>query len=250
MEAYNPSQTIITASLGELRFIVEWATGREPSHPNQTIVLIGGWAVHSYNNYFGSIDIDFYTNSKTKASLMYFLKENRGFTPHGTPEVNSSVSKRTGAGEIIIDFLSDDSDTHFKGRKETLGFDLLRNRSVIRAVDGDLRMRMPERTLLLLHKLKAYWDRTWTVEHENAPDAEYLTGKIVKDGSDVLALIDPERGGTDIDLDFLGDQLNKLEFLKEQLGKIPDNRDSLIKYGGMDSMRARDVCDKILSLIS
>ena len=42
METYEPSRAIITASLGELKSIVEWAMTREPSHPGQNIVLIGG----------------------------------------------------------------------------------------------------------------------------------------------------------------------------------------------------------------
>ena len=250
MEAYDPSQAIITASFDELKSIVEWADNRETSHHGQNIFLIGGWAVHSFNNYFGSIDIDLYTNSKTKASLMYYLKKNRGYKPHGASEINSSVSKMTGAGEIIIDFLSDESDGTFKGRKEIFGFDKLRERSVVRVVDGDLRMRMPERTLLLIYKLKAFWDRTWTVENENVPNANYLRGKIVKDGSDILALIDPEHGGMEIDLNYFGSQLKRLDFLKEQLRMIPESDDTIKKYGRMDARTAKDICDKMLSLIS
>lgn len=181
---------------------------------------------------------------------MYYLRQNRGFEHHGASEIYSSVSKMTDDGEIIIDFLSDESDISFKGRRETFGFEQLRDHSVIRIVDGDLRMRMPERTLLVIYKLKASWDRTWAIEHENVTNAEYLKGKIVKDGSDILALIDHEYGGMEIDLNYLGDQLSKLDFLKEHLRKIPDDKDSLKKYGRMGAQTAKNTCDKMISLIS
>ena len=214
------------------------------------MILIGGWAVHSYNSYFGSIDIDLYTTSKTKASLMTYLKRDHGFKHHGDAEINAGVSKNTKSGEIIIDFLSDKSDITFKGRRESFGFDMLRERSVRRIVDSDLQMLMPYRTLLLIYKLKALWDRTWMIENEHPPNSEYLKGKIVKDGSDILALIDPRFGGEEIELRYLGDQLKNLDFVKEQLRKIPENRDSLDKYGNLNAQRAKDICRTILSQIS
>lgn len=250
MQSYNPSSEIITTSLGELRSIVQWTADREPTHPGQILVLIGGWAVHSYNNYYGSIDIDLYTNSKTKASLMHYLKTKRGYTPSGNSEISSSVSKHSPSGEIIIDFLSDESDIQFKGRKEMLGFSILRDRSVMRSIDGDLGMRVPERTLLLIYKLKALWDRTWIIENMDVPNSEYLRGKIAKDRSDILALIDQEYGDMEIDLNFLGEQLGRLDFLMEELRKIPDSKDTLEKYGRMDADRAKDTIDRMISLIS
>ncbi len=250
MEIYNPSQAIIAASLDKLRVIASWAQDREPTHPNQNIVLIGGWAVHSYNSYFGSIEIDLYTNSKTKASLMTYLKRDHGFRPHGDSEINAGISKNTKSGEIIIDFLSDKSDISFKGRKESFGFDMLRERSVRRVVDSDLQMLMPDRTLLLIYKLKAFWDRTWIIENERPSNSEYLKGKIIKDGSDILALIDPMFGGEEIDLRYLGAQLKDLDFVKDQLREIPDNRDSLEKYGKLKAQTAKEIGQTILSQIS
>ena len=250
METYNPSQAIIATSLNELRVIAAWARDREATHPNQKMILIGGWAVHSYNSYYGSIDIDLYTSSRTKASLMTYLKKDHGFKPHGDSEINAGVSKNTSSGEIIIDFLSDSSDITFKGRRESFGFDTLRERSVKRTVDGDLQMLMPDRTLLLIYKLKALWDRTWMVDNEQPPNSEYLKGKIVKDGSDILALLDPRFGGQDIDLRYLGEQLMYLDFVKDQLRQLPENRDSLDKYGKLDARKAKEICHIILSQIS
>lgn len=250
METYNPSQAIIAHSLNELRVIAGWARDREENHQNQTIILIGGWAVHSYNSYFGSIDIDLYTNSRTKSSLMNYLKRNHGFKPHGESEINASVCKNTSSGEIIIDFLSDSSDITFKGRRESFGFNMLKERSVKRTVDGDLQMVMPDRTLLLIYKLKALWDRTWMVDNEHLPNSEYLKGKIVKDGSDILALIDPRFGGEEIDLRYLGEQLKDLDFVKDQLRRLPENRDSLDKYGKLDTRAVKYICQTILLQIS
>ena len=116
-------------------------------------------------------------------------------------------------------------------------------------IEGGINFRVPERTLLLIYKLKASWDRTYRLEQGNSKNPLYLQGKVVKDGSDVLALIDPDHGGTELDLNYLGQQFEELEFLRDHFATIPEQADSVKKYGRMDHKEARGICDSILSLV-
>lgn len=108
---------------------------------------------------------------------------------------------------------------------------------------------MPTRSLLLLFKLKAAWDRAYRIENEKSADLEWENGKLTKDYADILALLDYEYGGTDMDIAFLGEQFSHFEFLKECLKIIPDNLDVLTKYGRMDRKTARENCKKLLLLL-
>ncbi len=61
-------EPIARESLDELKRIFSWVRDRESSLANPITILVGGWAVHSYNDYWGSIDIDLITNNRTKPS--------------------------------------------------------------------------------------------------------------------------------------------------------------------------------------
>jgi hypothetical protein len=72
-------------SFSELRHILRWLDERgDPEAPPRAI-LVGGWAVHAYNPYLGSYDIDLVTNSRTRRSLMHFLTSERGFEKEVDP---------------------------------------------------------------------------------------------------------------------------------------------------------------------
>lgn len=71
---------IIRYSLDELEVISQYLHEKE-EREDPTTVLIGGWAVDSYNSWYGSIDIDLITNASTRKSLMHHLRNDRGFTP-------------------------------------------------------------------------------------------------------------------------------------------------------------------------
>jgi len=70
MANYSAQRTIINASLEELIEIFRWVHPREKKEKYPVTVLVGGWAVYSYNQWYGSVDIDLVTNNKTRQSLV------------------------------------------------------------------------------------------------------------------------------------------------------------------------------------
>lgn len=80
MAQYEPTQRIIELSLVELNEIIQYLQEKY-ADTEPKAVLIGGWAVDSYNSWFGSIDIDLVTNSRTRKGIMHHLREKRGFEP-------------------------------------------------------------------------------------------------------------------------------------------------------------------------
>jgi len=249
MPEYSPEQEIVEQSLEELKYILQWARAREGNDGNPVIVLIGGWAVDSYNDYYGSVDLDLVTNHRTKSSLMWHLLNDRGYE-HYRKYGSHGVAKLTPNNkEIIIDIISRETRDPFEGRTEILNFHTLDGHTEIRKIRGEVPAAVPTRSLLLLFKLKAAWDRAYRIENEKSNDLEWENGKLIKDYADILALLDYEYGGTDIDIAFLGEQFSHFEFLKECLKIIPDNLDVLTKYGRMDQKTARETCEKLLLLL-
>jgi hypothetical protein len=239
---------IIEYSLNELEVILDWIRDREKDREAPVTVLIGGWAVDAYNPWYGSIDIDLVTNRQTRDALMIYLRKERGYTHYRLPGV-SSVAKATPAGKIIIDFASKEGHFLFAGRSEELNFDTLDGHTVEKKLRGKVSVNVPERSLLLLFKLKACWDREYRIRHGTSHDLEWEQGKLTKDYADVLSLLDPAHGGRDLNLEFLGRQFTVFEFLKGCLGNIPDRYDGIDKYGKLDSEDAKEIVETLLALI-
>jgi len=170
--------------------------------------------------------------------LKWHLQNHRGFEHLREPGLHS-VTKNTPAGKIIIDFLSRETADPFEGRRETLDSHILDNNTEIKTVREEIPAAVPKRSLLLLFKLKAFWDRTYRLQHNTSEDASWDQGKCIKDCADILALIDPNFGGTELDLRFLGGQFAHFGFLKNCLRTIPENTDALAKYGNMSQETAR-----------
>lgn len=248
MPQYEPTQQIIALSLEELKFILDWIKKRGEPADKPTTVLIGGWAVDAYNPWYGSIDIDLITNASTKRSLLHALRVERGFERQRTPSGPTMISKPTPHGPIIIDLGSRSDRNNFEGRKEELSYGLLDGQTTVKNTRGATPAPVPTRTLLLLFKLKAAWDRAYRVEHETSNDPEWEKGKLVKDYADIIALIDPAHGGTEIDLSYLGAKFQHLPFLKELLKRIPESRDALQKYGRTDKEALKSTMDRLLAL--
>jgi hypothetical protein len=250
MPAINSEQRIIELSRNELTYILQWANARGESSRSPVTVLIGGWAVDSYNGYYGSVDIDLVTNNATKSSLEWHLLNARGYE-HYRAYGSHGVGKHTQYGWIIIDYISRETQDPFEGRPETLDFHMLDTHTELRRVRGVDSVAVPTRALLMLFKLKAAWDRAYRIEHGISGEAiTRERGKLIKDCADILALIDPNFGGTELDLEFLGGQFLRFGFLEDYLRTIPENNDALAKYGNMTQRTARETCDKLLSLIS
>ncbi len=248
MPPYNINPQIIEKSLEELQFIFNCVRRRGETSENPKTILIGGWAVDAYNPWYGSIDIDLITNSKMKGDLKYYLKKIRKY---GSCEIQvgvRTISKMTDYGEIIIDFVRREGYT-FVGREEKLDFKIPKEQTVIKEIRGRIPVVVPTRSMLMLFKLKASWDRTHRVEHETSLDIDWERAKIIKDYADIIALIDPAHGGRDIDTGFLGEKLADFDFLKECLRRIPENRDAVGMYNGMSQEAVRDNIMRLLSLV-
>ena len=108
---------------------------------------------------------------------------------------------------------------------------------------------VPTRTLLLLFKLKAAWDRAHRLLSGTSYDPEWEQGKVRKDRADILALLDPAAGGTDIDIQYLGSQLREFPFLIDVLREIPLDSEAVVMYRRLSPMQVRDVIDRLLSLV-
>jgi hypothetical protein len=249
MVDYNAARTVIDASREELIEIFRWVQARGESEREPLTVLIGGWAVYCYNPWYGSIDIDLVTNSRARHHLMKYLRDERRFTHRRHPLIPNTVAKQSPEGEILIDFGSREDICRFEGRTEECPFSLLDGHTAVREIRPGSPVVIPERTLLLIFKLKAAWDRSFRLRSGTSNDAEWEQGKLRKDKADILALLDPDAGGTEVDIRYLGELLQTFPFLRELLQAIPDDRDAVVMYRRMDQLQARDVIDRLLLLV-
>lgn len=249
MPPYSPDQVILDLSFDELRYILLWVEKREKNLVQPITVLIGGWAVYAYNPYLGSLDIDLLTNNDTKESLKYELRAKRGFQHYRKALIENTVVKYTDYGEIKIDFGSRERLYPFEGREESLNLDICDGNTEIRNIRGDISAVIPNKSLLLLFKLKAAWDRAYRIKKGTSDDTEFERAKLIKDYADILALLDPsvERGY--FDFSFLGEQFKRFHFLEDIIRVIPDSYDALSRYGRIDQQTARQACEKLLLLI-
>ena len=248
MTLYEPTQKIIALSLTELNEIIQYLHEKY-DNTEPKAVLIGGWAVDSYNPWFGSIDIDLVTNNRTRKGIMHYLREKRGFEPYRLPGLSTSVQKLTEAGPIIIDFATSQKPYPFEGIEDIfMDLHIIEKNIEIRKIRGSTEMAVPNRATLLVLKLKAIWDRQYRIEHDRCDDLLWETGKVVKDRADVLALLDPEHEGRELDIYVLGKLLRNYPFLERSLISVYETNEGIEKYGRISQSFARDIIEQLLSL--
>jgi hypothetical protein len=249
MPPYNPSQAIVEISGAELQKIATWIIGRDEDQERPITVLIGGWAVDVYNPYFGSQDIDLVTDKNTQQWLIDRLKNTEGYIDQ-IRYPSDTVKKDTPHGEIILDFISRETQFTFEGHPDVpFTLDILSGNTVLRTVRGGARIPVPNRSVLVLLKLKAAWDRRYRILNLRSLDARWEGGKMIKDYADVLALIDPDRGGREIDLEILGGQITRFGFLKEIILLIPDIDAVGERYQMMTQQQIRRICEDFVSIL-
>lgn len=249
MPVYNPGPEIIEASFAELQKIVSWINNHDADLALQNVVLIGGWAVDVYNPYFGSVDIDLVTDNNTRQLLMDHLRTNEGYTPQ-IHYPSDTVKKETSHGDIILDFIPRGTQYPFEGHPEVpFTLDILTGNTVFRNVRGGARIQVPNRSMLVLLKLKAAWDRSYRIRHLTSNDIRWEGAKMIKDYADVLALIDPDRGGREIDLEILGVQISHIGFLKENILQIPVIDAVKERYQRMTQKDIRRICEDFVSIL-
>ncbi|HNY34065.1 MAG TPA: hypothetical protein PKK68_05350 [Methanothrix soehngenii] len=248
MASYSAPRTAINSSLRELTEIFRWVYDREGYGNSPITVLIGGWAVYSYNQWYGSVDIDIVTNNKTRQDLMWYLRNDRGFVPQRDAMAPTTVVKDVPEGKILIDFGSREDIYRFEGRIDECPFSLLDGHTQMREIGAGFPVIVPEQTLLIIFKLKAAWDRSFRIQNKTSNDEEWERGKLRKDHADILALIDPEIRGTEVDIQYLGEMLHDYPFLVEILREIADDTDAINMYRRMSPEKARASIENLLLL--
>jgi hypothetical protein len=233
-------------SIAELSALFDIVNSKEGESARPVTLLIGGWAVYTYNAYFGSTDIDIVTTSDRKKHLITGLRH-RGFRYHKDTFEDRRLCKLTGAGQIIVDFFNSRTNYMFEGRQETMKFDVLYDGWRKNDIRG-IAVPVPSRTALLVTKLKAAWDRSWRIEHSQTADPGHEGNKLVKDYSDIISLIDPDRGGRTLDLQVLGGMLDRYGFLKAVFDRIPGMLPAAQLYG-IDQEQMRRTISELVSLL-
>lgn len=237
------------ASFEELRHILRWMDERNGTTEGDPGVLIGGWAVYAYRPYLGSIDVDLVMSRAMRKSLSHWLIENRGFEPTRTQEPGwEGVRKRVGRAWVVADFGNRHEVYRFEGHVDAaLPFSILDGRTARREIQG-VKVVVPERSLLILFKLKAAHDRGTRLKEGRSHDPAWERSKRVKDLADVLALLDS--GRHDLSVGFLGEQLHRFPFLVAQLRAAGTDPDAVGRYAGLGEADARALVDRTLSLVT
>ncbi len=244
MPAYDPDP-VIAGSLEELKYISELIKRYEDLVRPRT-VLIGGWAVHSFNAWYGSIDIDLITDTRGKKRIVDRLKRERGFVHHRSLDDSRSIMKDVSPGRsVVLDLGRRDIPDPFEGEKGSLNYNILDDQTEWREVAPGTKMPVPNRTLLLALKLKASWDRRYRLANGSSHDPEWERGKLVKDRGDVISLLDPAHGGRDVRLDVLADHLEKWPFLKDCLFQALEDPEAIAMYRKLDRYDAEDLISRL-----
>jgi len=197
----TPADIIRNESLNELKSLAGWFDLRFGT----TIIVLGGWAVFTYNPYQGSFDIDcvgprepFYTQLDLYMAMHGYELVKRdpiGLTKFLLKRVYEGDHH---VGDVHIDACSFEDENRFlENTDKRLPYGLCaRSTCINRRQINSTYVWVPAKELLFLYKLKALRDRSWRLLHEKleASDRNYIEGKMEKDKSDLLALLDPEHG--------------------------------------------------------
>ncbi len=158
--------------------------------------MIGGWAVYAHNPYQQSIDIDLiYQHGVNIEGIVDELN----WVPTESQETQGRILryvKRFDEQPLYLDLLSSENSNLFReDNTRSLPFSLaLENQNkVTRTVEG-MSVNVPKKELLIAYKIKAYRDRRRRVGSEDLPEQEVarLQGKMTKDLTDIIALLDPQ----------------------------------------------------------
>ncbi len=174
-----------------------------------TPTIIGGWAVYFYNPYFGSVDIDV-VGSSYEGTFESIIEEYE--RTHGYEFVGDSlgiemaarrpiVVKGKRVGEMEIDACSYERPGASRFHEDEaleLPYSACEDDGCKKEVrvSRDCVCYVPCKELLLLYKIKARRDRRFDIRTKGGTIGEarlqWLRAKAIKDGSDILALLDPQ----------------------------------------------------------
>ena len=173
-------------------------------------VILGGWAVYFYNPYYGSVDIDVVGPSLrgTFDQIIEGYERSHGYEilqqdPLGTEitakkPIYSKRGKKIGDMEIDACTYERTSASEFhEDVSKSLPYSLCDRDGCRREarIARDAVCYVPSKALLALFKVKARRDRSYDIRTKgatmNPSKLAWLRGKVAKDGSDIIALLDP-----------------------------------------------------------
>jgi len=251
-------------SYSELEALLIWF-----HHQGPTPIIIGGWAVYFYNSYLGSVDIDIVGRSMGGQfdNLLESFERERSYEavaqdPLGLTGSFRKPVKMDGAvkGYIEVDACTYESDprTFHENPDKELPYELCshpRLETVVR-LGSHLEAFIPVKSLLFLYKLKAFRDRGHDLRTKghilSSAKRAWLQAKRMKDGSDLIALLDPEPRRFTVRQDFDRDVFHEiieeygLEFCLESVRNLPRLRDSLNLYPDADASKVSEWVENIL----
>jgi len=209
-------------------------------HQGPIPIIIGGWAVFCYNSYIGSVDID-------------LVGPSMGGLFDATLYLGTSFRKPIYESEELRGYMEIDACTYendkrsFKENPEKeLPYALCSREGMLTPVTlgHNCEAVIPNKSLLFLYKLKALRDRQYDLREKGAilsyERAEWLRSKIVKDGSDLISLLDPNPDPCLVDQNInpgkLGALISEfnLQFCIESIDKLPTMRLSCRQYKNTD----------------
>lgn len=229
---------------------VTWMNEKIGHYP----MIIGGWAVYTYNPYYGSRDIDVVFIGRgifQRVINLYMAASGYTLKARGLFETvfEKDIKTKTGVSSINIDACSKEDKNIFKEEKNReLPWDLaFKNSNTIELRKGIFYF-VPEPSLLFLYKLKAMRDRTYDLrEAQGLERRRYLEGKIFKDKADSVALLDPKnkyKVTKDKFYQFV-EKHKVTELMKDALRIIYEDSETMRFYGA-DISSARAWLEKLL----
>jgi len=219
-------------SLAELRKLGAWFHSKH----GLTIVLLGGWAVYSYNPYVGSFDIDCLGPDDPFTRYLNIYMRQNGYvlepeSPFGAASEcwrKPILVEKTEIGSIYIDACDFEFRNFFKeDPTKEIPYNLCTEKELLRLrpISGEY-FYVPVKELLFLYKTKAARDREYLVTNAGMSTGglERLRGKGDKDYSDLVALLDP-RAGEAMNGFVLGDVIreHRISFVVDTISNIPSH---------------------------
>ena len=239
--------TLARDSFEELRHIFSWSIAHRTHRPGD-IILIGGWAVHSFNPWKYSLDIDLIATGRFKDRLKEHLYSTRNYSKEKDPAGNNLYLKSLESGDIYLDFLP--KTDQFHGTDKLLNLSEIKYETVPKnisyAFEPEFEVIVPEISMLLLLKLKAAWDRHYDLSLETTLNREHLSEKFSKDCGDLIALLQSDAFRF-ARFDLLSSIISRFDFLLVFLeqGIIADNS----TFDRISHKEGRALIKKLLSLI-
>ena len=239
--------TLARGPFEELRYIFDWSIANR-NYRQGGIILIGGWAVHSFNPWKYSLDIDLIATSRFKDALKRHLYSTRDYIRERDSAGNTLYLKRLDSGDIYLDFLPKKDQFHGTGKLLNL-MEIEYGtvpKNISYSFESEFQVLVPEISMLLLLKLKAAWDRHYDLSLETTPDKDHLSDKFTKDCGDIIALLQSDAFQF-ARFDWLSSIISGFDFLRDFLesGIIEDNS----TFDRISHKESKALIKKLLSLI-